>query len=145
MYQINDLPIGETVVGDEPMIGFKFLINCVHRQSILDMMKGEKPIIHDRCYTKVIMNKSSKIIRPGISIPLNDLRTDNYTTCEIMTFDGKKCSQAKSPVRDMVYETQTNYTSGLNTISKEICTKGLHFYPSMQSLIDDRFGFTGWK
>lgn len=147
---MNDLQTGKTVVDNESMTGFKFLTNCVlqSQPSLLDaLIRGRKTVTYDRCFTKVTMKKGSEIIRPSAlgNLPSNDLRTDNYITGEIVTFDGKLCSEAISPVRDIVYEPHTKYTSGLNTDCKQTCVQGLHFYPSFEALIDDRFGFTGWK
>lgn len=114
---MDSLQIGKTVVDDEPMIGFKYLINCVSIPSPLDVLKkGQGMTSFARCFTKITTQKDSTIISPESCgnclrldgetlIPSDDLRIDNYTTGEIMTFDGKLCYEARSPVYDMIWLT----------------------------------------
>lgn len=140
---MSHISAGETICGDDPIQGVKFLVNCVQRPSLFGMLMGEKSIIHDRCFTKVTVNKNSRVVRP-IAMP-DDLRTDGYMTEEILTFDMKPCTEGKSPVRGTTYKSNTSYASGLDTDKEHVHVEGLHFYPTYDSMINDRFGFNGWK
>jgi len=122
---------GENVV-TEPLIGYKYLVQCKERRSLLDLLILRDPVIHERCYTEVVV-KNGKVIRPHGS---DDLRTDGYFTQEIKTFDGKRCSEALSPVVGQVYKPHTSYTSQLDQNLNTRCAKGLHFYPSMERLAE---------
>jgi hypothetical protein len=130
--QMDKLPHGENVV-TEPLTGYKYLVKCKERRSLLDLMILRDPVIHERCYTEVVVKKDGKVIRPFGS---DDLRTDAYFTKEINTFDGKTCSEALSPVTGHVYKPHTSYTSQLDPDLSIRCTKGLHFYPSMERMAD---------
>ena len=79
------------------------------------------------------------------SAPSDDLRTNAFTTHEITTFDGKICSEGQSPVCGVVYKPHSSYASRLDTNKERVHVEGLHFYPTMDGLINDRFGFNGWK